>query len=323
MKRSFLISALITAASSAFAQSQCNADNPLFKFSNGSTPTEVHTLGSAPEFPFIANLSSPRQVYSMIKKCQKNGTHKREIAKMNEMLMQIGFANGIDDLTPSSITKETLPSGTTGNMGSRGFTFAYTKLDGSRGFKSWKVSSGSGCAMYFMARCGNAFVPQVAERTACLTVPLTINSQPQEVTVNNTTTTTSNKIFVYYHEKRRKHRRNETWNANGQIPDSHPSRPLLLSTVDKANVTPETYKISVTSPDDHLKVCQDQQAQVSATINVEKSSEYTGNYMSASNNNNEYRRVSKRMYRRAERKMRRIERKERRIDRLTHVQVNV
>jgi hypothetical protein len=155
----------------------------------------------------------------------------------------------------------------------------------------------------------------------CIDVPLSLTSQDMTLNNDNTAMTSTNKVFVYYHERRRKHRRNETWNANGEIPDNHPSCPLLLSANDKAMVMPQTYKVTVTTPDNQLKVCQDQQAQVAATINVEKTSEYTGNYLTSSNKN-EYRRVSKRVYRKTCRKMRKVERKEARLDRLTHVHFN-
>ena len=66
MKRLLLISASLMLASGSFAQ-DANSDNSLYKFDNAKTAKEVNKLGAAPEFPFLRNMKTARQVYAAIK----------------------------------------------------------------------------------------------------------------------------------------------------------------------------------------------------------------------------------------------------------------
>ena len=89
MKRLFLISASLMLASAAFAQSNSGS---LYSFDNAGTPKEVSQLGTAPEFPFLRNMTSPHQVYMAIKKHADDNT--TSMRKLNNLLMQLGYANG-------------------------------------------------------------------------------------------------------------------------------------------------------------------------------------------------------------------------------------
>jgi hypothetical protein len=157
MKRLILISAMFAIASSCFAQTECSKSNPIFRQDNYGPPKEVYTLGSNPEFPFLRNLTTSQQVAAAIKKAAK----KRGMTELNDMLMGIGFANGTKDINVSHITEYKLLSGTVGNMGDGNFNTAYIKLVGNgQDVKSWKITSPTGCYLYVLAKCGNAFYPE-------------------------------------------------------------------------------------------------------------------------------------------------------------------
>ena len=316
MKRLFLIPAFLTAAFSGFAQTECSQNNPIFKFDNGNvTPKAIRTLGNNPEFPFLRNLSSPAQVYSAIKK--NNGKNTRGMSELNGMLMEIGMANGANDLQQSSITATTLPAGTDGNMGYGGYGSQYAVLEGN--FKAWKISSGSGsCYVYIMQKCGNAFYPKSGVmKTACLNVPVTLTADTKEVTLEGAPpSTTTDKVYVYYH---RNHRKRSLAPEFADVPDPTASNPVLLSTTKDMKAVPQSYKVTVNTTQDRIKVCPDLMVSIPANINVEKESEYTGYYPAAAKST--YKLVSRKVYRKTARKMRKAERKEARVARLTGVPV--
>jgi hypothetical protein len=312
MKRLFLISACL-AAVSCYAQNDCNKDNPIYKFDNtNATPKEIRTLGSNPEFPFLRNMSSSHQVYMTIKKGDK--TTGKGMTELNNMLMGIGYANGSRDLQESAVTETYIPSGTEGNMGSGGYGTTYARLmaDNGRGTKAWKISSPSSatCSVYILAKCGNAFVPkETTPKTACLDVPISLTGDNKEITLNTNTSSVTDNTFIYYHRK--KHRK-IAGIVNKDIPDSNPSVPLLVNTKNRFDAGPQTFRVTVSTPDDHIKVCQDQTALVPANIDVERVSQYTGLYPKKN-----YKLVSKRVYNRTARKLRKAKRKEDKIAALT------
>ncbi len=322
MKQLILISACFAAAT-AFGQTDCSKNNPIYKFDDVSgSPKVIRALGSNPEFTFMRNMTSARQVYEAIKRTERNNTDKRGMAQLNNMLMEIGYANGAKDLDESSISMAYLPAGTEGNMGSGAYNSIYCKLmlDDPNGVKSWKIASPAGgptCQLYILAKCGNAFFPKQSpvNKTACLNVPVTLTGDPKEVTVADAVTSTDN-VYIYYHKK---HHRHMAANTNGDIPDAYPSSPLLLNSTNRVESNPETYKVTVTTPDDHLRVCQGQEANIPTSIDVEKESQYGGYYPGSGKKS--YKEVSKRVYRRTARKMRKAKRKEDQIAALTCVRV--
>ena len=342
MKRIFVILATLAIGTTAYAQTQDSLQNlsnqdqsatdqatlpaqtyagntmdrsgsrSFYNFDNAGEPKEIRTLGSNPEFPFLAHMSSSAQVYRAMKKNSDN-------SRLNNIIMSLGFANGVQDLQASNITPATIPGGTTGNMGSGSGTTGYYKLVGDNGFKAWKVTGDGGNYVFFLAACGNEFYPNAGKPagTACVTAPVNVTSQPVEITANGQQTQVTDRVFVYYHVKRmHKHRVNYT---NSEIADNHPSKPLLLSTTTKSELVPETYKVTVNTQDQNITVCPDSTANVAANINVEKESTYTGYYPNKTEN--KYNKITKREYKRAERKMRKAERKEEKVARITSTPV--
>jgi len=319
MKRSILISAiLILMAAVSFAQTECTANDALFKFDNAGMAKEVRRLGMNPEFPFLRNLSSPAQVYSAIMRNAKKSNDGAE--HFNDLMMAIGLTNGTSDLTESDITAFYIPPGTEGNMGSGNYTSAYCRLMGDPDyFKAWKISSGTGCYVYILAKCGNAFYPKGA-KTACITAPVEFVGDMKEVTLSSSgqKVTTNDNTYVYFERRKHKHQ------APNPLPgtsDPYPSTPLMLRTTSGVEVLPDSYKVTVTTPDNSIRVCPDSTVDITANINVEKTSAYTGYY--PSDTKKEYKKVTRREYKIAARKLRKAERKERKIARRTGIKVSV
>lgn len=321
MKRLFLISAAFLITSVSFAQTACNTDNSLFKFDNAGMPKDIEKLGKAPEFPFLKNLSTTAQVYSAIKKNDQKNIPGME--HFNDLMMAIGFPGGTKDLDKSNISMYYIAPGTEGNMGSAGYGNGFYRLSADASdLKAWKISSGTGCYVYILAKCGNAFYPKAATgKTACINAPVNLTGDMKEVTLSSSgqKVTTTDNVYVYYSHKH--HKKHATAHPIAEIPDAYPSTPILLSSTKKVDVVPETYKVSVNTPDNTVNVCPDSTLNITANINVEKTSSYTGNYPDKTDK--EYKKVSKHEYKMIARKMRRIERKEERIARRTGMNVDV
>jgi hypothetical protein len=319
MKRLILISAFFTAAAVAtYAQSGSSNNDPIFRKEDNGSPKEVRSLGRNPEYPFIKNCSTPQQVVTALKKYGKSG--KRGASNLNKMLMDMGYANGVDDLTADDVTAANIPAGTKGNMADASFSTNYVVLntDGGSGTKAWKISAPSGnTSLYLLGRCGNAFYP-TEKGTACITVPVNLTGDNKEVTLQSAASqATTDNVYVYYHRK--KHKRHQTSYARAEIPDPNPSRPLLLRTTSDLTSLPTTYRVSATTPNPTAYVCPDKELDVTTNLNVEKESEYTGNYPGKSKA--EYRKVSKHAYKKAMRKMAKVMRKENKISHYTGVAV--
>lgn len=324
MKRIFFISASILAASAAFAQTDAYSDNSLYQFNNTSHPKEVRKLGTAPEFPFLRNMTSSRQVYNAIKKHDRDNTPA--MTKLNDLLMQIGYANGAKDLQPSDITEAMVPVGTEGNMGSRGYTYAYYRLAGDPSeFKAWKITPNEGSnasALYIFAKCGNAFYPKNMGRTACISVPVTVTPDVQQVSLNNSGSevTTTDQVYVYY--TRKHHKKDDKAYPVAGINDAYPSDPIKVSAMKNMDVIPETYTVSLSAPDNRtVTACTDETLNLTANVNVEKTSTYTGNY--PKDDHKVYKKVSKRHYKQIARKMRKAQRKADKVARRTETPVEV
>lgn len=321
MKRLLLISASLMFTSLAFAQSGSN--NALFNFDNAGTPKEVRKLGTAPEFPFLRNMASAHQVYMAIKRHASDNTPGMD--QLNDLLMQIGYTNGAQDLKASDVTEAHLQPGMEGNMGSRGYTYNYYRLAGNPSeFKAWRIKANDGDnsgrgALYLFAKCGNAFFPK-NNATACVTVPVNLTTDQSQITIgDNSGMVAQQQVYVYYAHKR--HHRHEMANAIAGISDRYPSKPILVSDMQDMTMTPQTYNVSLSTPETNVSVCPDNTLNLTANINVEKVSAYTGNYPDA--NPTVYKKVSKHHYKMIARRMRRIHRKEDKVARRTHTSVDI
>ncbi len=310
-------------AASTFAQSDANS---VYSFDNAGQPKVIRKLGAAPEFPFLRNLSTPAQVYAAIKKQERQNTVASR--KLDDLLMQLGYANGIKDLKQSDISADYVKPGTEGNMGSRGYTYNYARLEGgSSEFKAWKIaankSGNNNAPLYLMAKCGNAFCSKTAKRTACVNLPVNITPDLKQVNLpgSGAVVAEKNETFVYY--SRKHHKKREVASNIPGISGKYISGLVKIDAEKDVNVMPQTYTVSLNNQQNKMvTACADSGAlNLTAGINVEKSSSYTGNYPNQDNKN--YKKVSKHTYKMVSRRMRRIERKENKIARKTGVAVDV
>jgi len=129
------------------------------------------------------------------------------------------------------------------------------------------------------------------------------------LTSSGAKTSTNNETYIYYAGRHKKH-------GNCQIPGvsaKFASRPLMLNEHLDVSAVPETYNVSLSTPQSNLSICPDSTANLSATINLEKVSSFTGNYPGGTGDNKQYKEVSKKRYRMAARKMRKIKRNEAKV----------
>ena len=320
MKRLILISGSIVITSAAMAQT----GSALYQFDNAGAAKEVRPLGSAPEFPFLRNMATAHQVYMAMKQHANDNT--ASMREMNNLLMQEGYANGAKDLQETDISQAYIKPGTEGNMGSRGYTYAYTRLAGDPAtFRAWKIAaknnSNGNEAVYFLAKCGNAFFPKNTKATAYITVPVSVKPDMNQVSLpaSGTKVTTTNETFVYY--SRKHHKKHDAAYPVAAIGDKYPSRPVKINAATDETVTPENYTVTLSGVQKAVYACTNQTLDLAANINVEKTTAYTGNYPASDNKT--YVKVSKRHYKMIARRMKRIERKENKIARKTGVRVDV
>ncbi len=287
----------------------------LFQFRNGEEPKDVTRLGTAPEFPFLMNKASASQVHAAIQR------HADDHAELDALLMQIGYANGAQDLEASDVTETRLQAGTVGNMGSAGYTYGLYRLqlEGNE-LKAWKIAANDGKAdgaLYILARCGNAFYPRKdAPRTAaCLNVPVEIRPDMSEISLpaSGSKITTENKTFVYYNRKR--HKKDDQAYPVAGLNAQYPSDPLPVNQKTDIQIKPETYTVSLNRTRSEVTACVNKTVLLTGDVNVEKTSTYTGNFPKGDNAT--YLEVSKRDYKMIDRKKRHAERKANRIAKKT------
>ena len=155
-----------------------------------------------------------------------------------------------------------------------------------------------------------------AQSTAkCVTAPVTVSGNQVTITSSGNKTVANTQMYVYY--SRRHHKMHDQAFPIAAISDKYPSNPLLLSSGVLVNTVPESYSLSLSTPQSNVAVCPDSAMNVEATINLEKVSSYTGNYPGTSSDNKTYKRVTKHEYKVAARKMRKIRRNEAKVARRT------
>ncbi|MBX2907842.1 MAG: hypothetical protein KF744_17485 [Taibaiella sp.] len=321
MKRILLISASLMLAYGAIAQWGIR-DNSVFTFRNGEQPTEVSRLGTAPEFPMLAHKTSANDFYRTIKRHE--GDNTEAMNHLNGLLMQIGYANGAKDLEANDVTEAWVAPGTVGNMGSAGYTYGLYRLYGDRSeFKAWKVAANGGAnqALYFFAKCGNAFYPQQPAKTACINVPVEVKPDANQVTLptSGAKITTDNMTFVYYERKR--HKKDDQAYPVAGLNEEYPSDPMLITDRKDVTIQPEQYTVSVDPMRTDVTACTNKTLDLTANLNVEKTGTYTGNYPASSHAT--YKKVSKREYKMIARKKAHAERKADKIAKRTTQDVGV
>lgn len=273
MKRLLLFIPIIICSITTYAQTDCSKNHPVYRFDKPGSPKDVYKLGADPEFPFLRNLSTPRQVLSAM----QNKANAKQRGELNELLMEAGFARGIKDVKEENITAMDVTPGTTGNMGDGHFHYMYAKFAGSTQ-KAWRVASGTGCFITFLSPCGNAFFPGNNDGMASANTftgnkpgckDLTVSTEPREMMVDGVAEQhVTKKTYIYYEER----------NCCSPCGDccGHNSKPLLTKTEDVVEMVPTTYKVT-TNGTGHATVCNDTVKSISSDLSIENASSYTGN----------------------------------------------
>lgn len=155
-----LILAIYLSIGCGLLQAQPNCTNPhrIFTVPKDKTPTIVKQLGTDPQFPIMCNLDNADMFYKNLRSLAEIQQFKNEI---NNLFMAIGYTEGVKDprFTRDKVWAEPLPFGAIGMLGDARHNYKYSllALPGQTTIKAWHIKALSGCDLYFMSRCGNAF----------------------------------------------------------------------------------------------------------------------------------------------------------------------
>lgn len=157
-------------------------------------------------------------------------------------------------------------------------------------------------------------------QTRCVNAPVSVKGNQVTVTSSGASSVTNKQAFVYY--ERKHHRKHEKANSVAGITHKWPSKPVMLNSEKEVKAVPESYSVSVSTPQNTASVCPDTTNEVAANLNVEKMATYTGNYPDYRDDRT-YKQVTKRQYKMAARKKVKIEKKEMKIARKSGTSVTV
>lgn len=157
-------------------------------------------------------------------------------------------------------------------------------------------------------------------QSRCVNAPVSVKGNQVTVTSSGASSVTNKQAFVYYERKR--HHKHEKANSVAGITHKWPSKPVMLNTERDVKAVPESYNVSLATPQGTAAVCPDTTNEVAANLSVEKMATYTGNYPDY-RDDRMYKQVSKRDYKMAARKKRKIEKKEMKIARRSGTSVTV
>ncbi len=152
-------------------------------------------------------------------------------------------------------------------------------------------------------------------QSKCVTAPVSITGNQVTLTSSGNKSVTNDEAYIYY--SRKHHKKHEGMYTTSAINDKNPSRPMLLNSGTRVSALPESYNVSISTPQSNMAVCPDSVANLAVSINLEKESSYTGNYPNSSSDSKTYKKVTKRHYKMAARKMCKIKRNEAKIARKT------
>jgi hypothetical protein len=173
--RFFLLCLFVSSFILTQAQQKCPQHSILYQFSGKGHPRNfTEKLGNHPEFPFLQQKNGVESKASFIQAihAQENQEkYAREFKAFDLLLHHSGFSNGYRDLNESNIEDLYLSPGTIGNLGfydrvKDRISYIYIQLNPSgespSGIAAWKLSNSSGCFLYILHTCGNAFYPDIS-----------------------------------------------------------------------------------------------------------------------------------------------------------------
>ncbi|MFT6202579.1 MAG: OOP family OmpA-OmpF porin [Spirosomataceae bacterium] len=135
----------------------CQCSGSIFDIPTDAVAKPLTRLGTNPEFGNSVRLT-PNQFLAKMKRAYRASSTNRTF--LNELFMNMGYANGFSDVTADMVSDTYIPYGTTGNIGfSKAHKTQYSTLNISRDqdLAAFKFTSLNGCDIYFMKVCGNHF----------------------------------------------------------------------------------------------------------------------------------------------------------------------
>jgi len=170
--RAILIFLLAMSCGATIAQKKCFHHSRLFVFDNSLTP-KVFTdpLGRKPQFPFLQQMNgitSAELFVQSINDPAKQALYTREFQAFDLLLRNAGFWHGYKDLNVKNVKNVFITPGTIGNLGFYDkqkdlINYEYVTLNPAgelpQGVAAWKLTNASGCFLYILHTCGNAWYP--------------------------------------------------------------------------------------------------------------------------------------------------------------------
>ena len=180
-----------------YAQQPCHKKSKVFRFDPHVHPwVFTEKLGNHPQFPFLQyekGINSRALFVKAAKDPDSRKNYKKEFEVFNELLREIGFRNGYKDLKADNIENLYVNPGTPGNLGfynpdKEGNNYIYVRLrpagEDADGVAAWKLTGPSGCYIYILHTCGNAFYPNDPEADGDCCKAITIETPVTPVEVN-------------------------------------------------------------------------------------------------------------------------------------------
>ncbi|MBS1662623.1 MAG: hypothetical protein JST68_16390, partial [Bacteroidetes bacterium] len=165
--RSLLSLLLVLLCGGAWSQTLCKRSSTLFQFDSHRSPRNfTEKLGNHPQFPFLQHekgITTRALFLEAAKNPESRQKYAKEFKTFDQLLQDIGFANGYKGLKLSSVENLFINPGTIGNLGffNKESNYIYVKLnpagEGEDGIAAWKITGPSGCYFYVLHTCGNAF----------------------------------------------------------------------------------------------------------------------------------------------------------------------
>lgn len=265
----YLFLLALTTQVAVWAQSRCEKSSVVFHFDAQAHPRNfTERLGNHPQFPFLQyekGITTPELVVRASRDSGSRGGYPVEFRSFNGLLKDIGFVRGYQDLKVRHIKNVFVAPGTIGNLGYynkdvAGNAYIYVELnpagEDKRGIAAWKITGPSGCWLYILHTCGNAFYPNEGIGECCRSVdvetkgdafnlPAPVRERPMRVRIG------FYKVLIVASSARR---RKET----GLDTDTVVSLVRSIDTVTRVrDSSGRGWKVSVKDARQHLLVCRD------------------------------------------------------------------
>jgi hypothetical protein len=209
--RYFLLGILLLVFSGIYCQKTCPKNSVLYQFDKELKPRNfVERLGNHPEFPFLQKENGVNTVAAFmaaINDPAKQAKWDREFKAFDLLLKNSGFTNGYKDLRASTVENVYIQRGTLGNLGFYDrikdrilYTYVILSPAGEEpwGTAAWKLTNQSGCYLYILHTCGNAFYPQYESETR----PVTVESSVTPLEINPDTANSKVQIGIRFYKGR-------------------------------------------------------------------------------------------------------------------------